>query len=196
MFTIVCLGDSITCNWDSPTYVDYWQALLNQKYSPKKIQVISAGVNGETAQDGYHRLNHDVLAYQPDLVTIMFGHNEVYLNVDPKIYLRYLANLIQSLHHAGVRTVWLLSPNRIGDASKESAYAPYLEKLPFISHENQVEFIDLWSQAFLNKDLTQIYTFSFDYEGLSGIDYLHPNPLGHQLIAKYLMDQYVKIIKS
>jgi lysophospholipase L1-like esterase len=115
MFTIVCLGDSITCEWDEPKYPTFWQELLDQKYSPGKVKVISAGINGETAQDGYYRLDSRRLIHKPDLVTIMFGHNDLYWQIPPESYNNYLRKIYNYLNHAGVQNIWLVSPNQVGD---------------------------------------------------------------------------------
>lgn len=188
-FTIVCLGDSITCEWNGPQYPTFWQELVDKKYGHGQVKIISAGVNGETAQDGYYRLNSDVLPHKPDLVTIMFGHNDVYMHVDPTAYERYLDNTVNVLQQSKLKSIWLLSPNKISDPKIEPSYQPYLIKLPQLAQEKNITFIDVWSHAFTNQDVAKIYTYKFDYAGLSGTDYIHPNSLGHHLIAQYLFQQ-------
>lgn len=189
MSTIVCLGDSITCEWDKPKYPTFWQKLLDKKYGQGKIKVISAGVNGETAQDGYYRLNTDVLPHHPDLVTIMFGHNDVYLKVPPKIFERYLDIIIGALRQYQIKDIWLLSPNQPDEPSLLTQYQPYLQVLKLVAQAYNVPYLDLWS-AFNDHPSNTIYTQTFDTIGLSGHDYIHPNPLGHQLIAESLMKAF------
>jgi lysophospholipase L1-like esterase len=188
--TIVCLGDSITCNWDGPSYVDYWQELLDKQYGSGKIKVISAGVNGETAQDGYYRLNSDVIAHQPDLVIVMFGHNDLRYGLSPLLFHKYLAKITNRLTHDLKCAVWLLTPNQVIGSAQQALYSPYLKTIRAVAAEKSITLFDIWSQAFKNQDLTKIYTYTFDYEGLTGLDYIHPNETGHRLIAQYLMDQF------
>ena len=182
---IVCLGDSITDNRDSSngkSYVDYWQELIDQ--AGQQHQLINAGVNGETAQDGYYRLNSDVLPHQPDLVTIMFGHNELGRGLSVDHFESYLNLLIQKLTKTLPHTkVWILTPNKVADPHQQSRYKPLLARLRV--PDPRFTLIDIW-QAFEGQDLDSIYSYQYDYNGLTGQDWLHPNAHGHRLIAKTL----------
>lgn len=168
--------------------MDLWQELTYKKFDKKDINIISAGVNGETAQDGYYRLEFDVLSQNPDLVTVMFGHNEFMSGVRPEIYYMYLAKIVQYLKHKGVIAVWLLSPNRV---KFEEDYQPYIERINMVAKEEGARFVDVW-RAFDEVDLDTIYTFKFDYGGYNGQDFVHPNGKGHRLIAEYLMKELVE----
>lgn len=183
---IVCLGDSITDNRDSSegkSYVDYWQKLIDK--SEQNHQLINAGVNGETMQDGYYRLERDVIIHQPDLVTIMFGHNDLGRGLAVDHYESYLNLTIQKvLHQLPKVKIWVMTPNKVADPHQQSKYKPLLERLR--QPDPRFTFIDIW-KAFDDQDLDSIYTYQFDYNGLTGRDWIHPNSKGHRLIAKTLM---------
>ena len=49
--------------------------------------------------------------------------------------------------------------------------------------------VDIWKHAYKNQDLDKLYTYEYDWGGLSGTDPYHPNDKGHQLIAQYLHQQ-------
>jgi len=185
--TIVCLGDSITCDWDKPSYVNFWQDLLQKRFNNSKIKVINAGVSGDTVQDGYYRLQKDVLSYKPNLVTIMFGHNAVMFGLSPMFYWKYLESITDLLKRQSKAEVWLLTPNRVGDENKEKKYFPYLQKIRESASQSEARVVDVWG-TFAKASLEEIYTFKFDYGGLSGKDYIHPNQKGQRLIAKALME--------
>lgn len=194
-FTIVCLGDSITCNWDSPSYVDYWQELLAKKFGSEQVKVISVGVNGETAQDSYSRLKTDVLSYKPNLVTIMFGHNDLEFGFAPPQFAQNLELIIKDLLQAQIEHIWLLSPNQVWGQANQDRYPQFLRSLDILSQTSHVDFIDVWHHAFSGQNLDTIYTYNFDYAGLTGRDWIHPNETGHRLIAKFLMNKFDDLIK-
>jgi len=180
MYTIVCLGDSITCEWEEPHYPTFWQELVDQKYGQGKVKIIAAGVNGETAQDGYYRLSSDVISHHPNLVTIMFGHNDIHQGISVATFRQSLLQIIASLKST---PIWLLSPNQISNPQMVIIYQPYLTELKSLAAAKHLPYIDLWS-AFDGQDLSQIYTYPNDY--------VHPNALGHRLLAKYLLQQFEK----
>ncbi|MCX5659191.1 MAG: GDSL-type esterase/lipase family protein [Planctomycetota bacterium] len=76
-FRIVCLGDSCTHFGPRP-YPERLAALLEQ-WKPGRFEVINAGVIGYTSHQGLARLESEVLAWQPDLVTAYFGWNDHWL---------------------------------------------------------------------------------------------------------------------
>lgn len=180
MFTIVCLGDSITCNLDSPSYVNYWQTMLDQQYGPGKISLISAGINGDTAAGASYRLSSDVLAHHPDLVTIMFGHNDLHQGYTPADFHQSLTQIINQLQPT---PLWLLTPNQPSDPAIARLYLPFLQVIQSLSHPPEITFIDLWP-LFNDQDLQAIYPYPQDY--------LHPSALGHRLLAHHLFSQLVR----
>lgn len=82
--TIVAFGDSITHGSFAANERDYeavyWN-LLRKKilqmrdYVP--VNIINAGIGGITAKQSLERLDRQVLIYQPDLVIVCFGLNDV-----------------------------------------------------------------------------------------------------------------------
>lgn len=91
--TIAFLGDSVTQGcfdvyYDRAgriqTFFDYKKAystrvreLLNLLYPEAQINVINSGISGDTAGGGAKRVERDVLAFNPDLVVISYGLNDV-----------------------------------------------------------------------------------------------------------------------
>ena len=82
--TIVALGDSVTHGalwFDEIDYDTVYHRLLAQKISARRnyvpVNVINAAVGGTTAKDALARLERDVVAHRPDLVTVCFGLNDV-----------------------------------------------------------------------------------------------------------------------
>lgn len=188
-FTIVCLGNSITCNGNEPTYTDFWQEMLEKKFGKGKFTIINSGVNGETAQDGYYRLEKDVITYNPHLVTIMFGHNEILGGTSAWDYARYLGLICHKLQKETPAKIWLLTPNKVHDPKEDRKYQLYLKALKDLAKEKRIEVIDVY-KAFEDQDLNEIYTFRLEYGNLVGRDWVHPNQKGQKLIAQTLMEYF------
>lgn len=88
--TLVCFGDSITEGVIGASYVDIVRETL------PGVRVINAGVNGDTVIHLLRRVERDVIAHQPDVVTIMVGLNDlttVYGLRSSKAYYHALKNL-------------------------------------------------------------------------------------------------------
>jgi lysophospholipase L1-like esterase len=107
---IVFLGDSIT---EQQLYTNYVETYLATRYPELKLTFFNAGWGGDTAPGGCARLERDVLALKPDLVTICYGMNDGgYCPLNPGILDRFNAGmreLVSRLKAAGVRVV-LLTP--------------------------------------------------------------------------------------
>jgi lysophospholipase L1-like esterase len=72
MKTVVCFGASLTAGRVSFNYLD----LLENRLALTNYRFINRGVDGHLAWHGLQRL-HDVIADQPDYVTILIGTNDV-----------------------------------------------------------------------------------------------------------------------
>jgi acyl-CoA thioesterase-1 len=76
---IVCLGDSLTAGYingiDGSVYLDKsWPAHLQKKVT---VEVINAGVSGDTTTDALSRMEGDVLSKNPQIVIIALGGNDL-----------------------------------------------------------------------------------------------------------------------
>ena len=83
--TYVALGDSVTQGCMEEGVVEhervYHQLLrkrIAERYPASILNVINAGVAGDTAVRSRERWDRDVIRYQPDLITIKFGHNDAH----------------------------------------------------------------------------------------------------------------------
>jgi hypothetical protein len=71
---IVCLGDSITRGAGATRGNDY----VSRLSSMLGMEVVHAGVNGDTTERALWRLEEDVLSYGPRLVVIELGGNDFF----------------------------------------------------------------------------------------------------------------------
>ena len=79
-------GDSVTdCNrvYSDPDnigegYVKYTVESLKLAYEDADIQFINRGISGNRTIDLLNRLDADLIAHQPDIVTILIGVNDTW----------------------------------------------------------------------------------------------------------------------
>jgi len=80
---VVALGNSITELGESPRgYLSVMRKALSILAPEKNIIVVNSGIGGHKSTDMAARFDRDVLAYQPDWVTISVGINDVWHGFD------------------------------------------------------------------------------------------------------------------
>jgi len=109
---IVCLGDSITA--DPEGYVTMAGQVLGLSRPDDGIEVINAGVCGNTAADLLARFKRDVLADEPTWVTISAGVNDAARSVPPEEYAQAVTSMVD-LAQAERLQVALCTPTRFED---------------------------------------------------------------------------------
>lgn len=132
-YRIVCLGDSVTFGYrvptvwpDKPTEFDHewlpYPTLLERQLRAanpnRQIEVFPMAVPGYTSHQGLAWLRRDIDYYQPDLVIVSFGWNDVSLSDVPDrkairtdwypVAVRWLIDHSQAFAHA---THWLRTRN-------------------------------------------------------------------------------------
>ncbi len=80
-FRVMCYGDSNTDGPpNGPTWPSELQALLTARETPRtnlRYEVVNAGVTGYSSYQGLKRFESEVELYQPDLVLVSFGWNDL-----------------------------------------------------------------------------------------------------------------------
>lgn len=114
---IVCLGDSVTGVYyhtgGKRAYTDMFGMALQKSAPQATFNMINAGISGNTTINGLDRLDRDVLQHKPDLVTVMFGLNDM-TRVPPDQYRANLTTIVQRCEAAGAK-VMLCTPNNVID---------------------------------------------------------------------------------
>lgn len=72
--TVVFLGDSITA---ARTYGKIVENYTLLRFPGRKVRFVNAGVGGDTAAGGLKRLDRDVFAHAPTVVTVAYGVNDI-----------------------------------------------------------------------------------------------------------------------
>ena len=185
---IVCIGDSVTGVYyhtgGRRAYPEMLAIALQRQFPRSEVCVVNAGVSGTTAADGLARLERDVLMHQPDLVTIMFGLNDMAAYSTDK-FRDNLAQLTQRCRGAGSE-VFLCTPNAVEETKARPIVklAEYVAVIRALGNEHQVPVVDI-CQAFEEVRRNDAAEFSILLS-----DPIHPNMDGHKLTA-YVLAQAI-----
>jgi lysophospholipase L1-like esterase len=202
---IVTLGDSITRGVRAGVKLEEtFSVLLQDSLQKKKInaRVINVGIGGERTDQALARLAKGVVALKPNVVTIMYGTNDSYVDrgqKEPRLsatqYEENLRKLIAQLREAGAKPV-LMTPPRWGDKAKNGIgenpnvrLGKYVEVCRKVAKETKTPLIDhfaYWSEK--AKAGVDIGTWTTDQ--------CHPNPRGHREIGELMMPIVVKTIQK
>jgi sialidase-1 len=207
--SIIMFGDSTTAPRGSlKVYATRVETVLQSAGST--LGVFNAGIGGNTTRDALKRLQADVLRYKPRLVVMQFGINDSAVNVwqkppatAPRVPLaEYLANIrrmVTAAQDAQAKVI-LMTTNPLRwtpklkevygkppyDPTSEDGFdsatlAGYNVALHKLAAELKVPLVDVHAAYpdFAAKHQTTI-------EGML-LDGMHPNDLGHELVAELLV---------
>jgi lysophospholipase L1-like esterase len=197
---VVFYGDSIT---DQRLYTTFVETYVVTRFPRMKVSFVHSGVGGDRVSGGSAgtidvRLPRDVVAYKPDVITIMLGMNDgSYRAFDQKIFDAYASgyrHIIRTVKDAlpGIR-ITVIEPSPYDDVTRpptfEGGYnnvlVRYGEFLKELGREENLTVADLNGPvvAALEK------AGKLDAETAKKLvpDRVHPAPGGHLLMAEALL---------
>lgn len=186
---IILLGDSITqAGGKYGGYIWLMQRYLNALYSPQKIELINAGVSGQTSHDLQGRFQRDVLDQKPDLVTINVGVNDVIKSlknsqVSVETYRQNLTSMVKAAQARNI-SVLLLSPTIINEdlnSPENIKLAEYIATMKDIAQKNRCQYLDL-NIPFRHVIMTY-QRYGGRSQNILTRDGVHPNLAGYQIMA-------------
>lgn len=200
---IVFTGDSITHGGWYPYYVQLFYAT---RFPERKVTILNAGINGDTATGCLRRLDEDILAVKPNQVYMMFGMNDVgrgnYKTATPDektqaareaslaAYRKALTENVQRIKAAGAQPV-LITPSP-HDQYSESADKTHLavtgndglarcaQIVRDLAAAEQCPMVDL------HGPITSLMLKNPEW-ALAGKDRVHPDPKGHMVMAYFVL---------
>ncbi len=180
--TVVCLGDSVTGIYyhtgSRRAYTDMLGMAIRRAIPQADLRMVNAGISGNTTANGLDRMERDVLNHRPDIVTIMFGLNDM-TRVPLDNYKRNLHHIIEKCRAAG-SAVLLATPNNVIDTPTRptAKLQEYCAAMRTVGSEANVPVCDAY-QSF--DDLRRSNEINWR---LLMSDEIHPNLDGHRVIAE------------
>jgi acyl-CoA thioesterase-1 len=206
----VALGDSITrgTRWGVRAGETFVQLLLKKlRESAVDLELVNAGIGGETADRALDRLGRSILGNMPDIVLIMYGTNDSFFDPGagtPRLeignYFDCLVRIIELCREADATPILMTSPP-MSESCFAATFEPYssrginaildgyVEECRRVAAELSVPLVDnyrIWSeQAGDGQDINEWL-----------IDGLHPNPEGHRRIAEAILPILLEVFEN
>ena len=201
---LLFIGDSVTdCERARPVgeglfgatgkgYVTQVDGLLSATYPAHGIRVVNMGISGQQAPHLVDRWQTDVIALKPDWVVVMIGINDVWRQFDiprqpeqhvlPKAYEAALERMAKQTKSAVTGLVFM-TPFFIeanpADAmrARMDEYGTIVKK---IAKKHGALVVD--TQAAFNRVLEHMHSAAIAW------DRIHPNHIGHTILARAFLD--------
>ncbi len=184
---IVCFGDSVTGLYyhtgGHRAYTDMVGIALQQIYPKAKIEMINAGISGHTTVQGLARMEKDVLFHRPDVVTVMFGLNDLAKSGDLEAYRANLVKIVKRTRAAGGEPV-LCTPNSVKTTEPRpfEKLVEYCRVVREVAAREKVALCDSFA-AFEKMRADDPLAWR-----LTLSDEIHPNMAGHKAIAEQIAE--------
>lgn len=210
--TIACLGDSVTAGFfafRTPMQAELayphllWQG-LRRVFPDKTVNLLSAGIGGDTAAMGLARIDRDVLSHRPDLCTVCFGANDIWAENTAE-FESSLRRIVACLLQAGIRPVLMtqhhmnktVSPDthpdlldiarRMAERQNSGHAASFFAVTRRLAAEYDLPLVDVWAAY------DRMTAEGVDTDALLANHVNHPTPAVHRdLYAKMLLDVLTK----
>ncbi|HZU98816.1 MAG TPA: SGNH/GDSL hydrolase family protein [Planctomycetota bacterium] len=200
---VVFYGDSIT---DQRLYTAFVEAFVVTRCPERDVRFVHSGWGGDTVRGGGggpidRRLERDVLAHQPTVVTVMLGMNDAsYRAFDEKVFGNYsdgYEHLVASLEKKlpGVRMT-LIEPSPYDDVTRKPNFAggyndvlvKYGAFVRELAAKHKVDSADL------NASVVRALEKANEKDAARAQklipDRVHPGPAGHLLMAAALLEAW------
>jgi lysophospholipase L1-like esterase len=173
-------------------YVAQVDALLGSAYANRQIRVVNMGSSGNTVRDLKARWQQDVIAQNPDWLSVMIGINDVWrqfdlprqkeIHVPPDEYERTLDELVAQTKPR-LKGLVLMTPFHI-EALREDAMRARMDAygaaVKRLAQKHGLLVVDM--QAAYDRVLKHVHSAALAW------DRVHPNHIGHMLMARAFLD--------
>ena len=172
---VLALGDSLTAG-AGVTVEQAWPALLEQKTG---WVVVNGGVNGNTSADALKRLPHLLEQYDPKLVLVTLGGNDMLRHIPQQQTISNLDQILTLIKAHGAKAVLLATPepNVMGAVFQNLSAPDFYQQ---IAEQQQVPLIEDAIADVLSEPQ------------LKG-DQVHPNAEGHALLSEKIFRELQSI---
>ncbi|MCK0141811.1 arylesterase [Aliiroseovarius sp. F20344] len=185
--TILALGDSLTAGYGLPLgdgFVPQLQAALTKQ--GLDVQVINAGVSGDTSAGGAARLGW-ILTDEVDFALVALGGNDMLRGISPDETRRNLSAILTELEAKGIRTllIGVLASSNFGDGYRTDFENVYQDLAQEFSVDLFPNFLEGITAAGSFADARRLYLQA---------DGLHPNKQGVARIVDKMAPSVVSLM--
>ncbi|MBR1741239.1 MAG: SGNH/GDSL hydrolase family protein [Lachnospiraceae bacterium] len=156
---------------------DWWQ----KKYPNAVFHYVNAGIGGTSSHFGVSRVHRDLLMYRPDFVVVDFSVND-----EPdEFFQETYEGLLRNIWYSDTKPAVILLNNCFYDSGKTAQ-----EFHNAVGDHYQIPHVSVKEEIY-----SMLTEGKYTQEELSP-DGLHPNDLGHQLLAEKIAGTIEKILEG
>ena len=204
---IVFQGDSITdAGRDKRNYHQlgagypkFAAEYISESFPDADIEFINLGISGNRTDQLFDRLYPDAIAFDPDIVSILIGINDVWhrhggtqiATTDAQVATNYRA-ILERLKNETHAKIVMLAPFLLDDEAKES-WRGEVDRIIAIVRELAEEFADVYiplDELFAEALKTQPEPKFYSADGV------HPNDNGRAFIGRHYADAVRPLIEA
>lgn len=189
--TIACIGGSITQGVISSggkdsevgfrtMYAELFRKWWEERFPQTQVSFVNAGIGGTDSYLGVHRLQRDVLDYDPDLVLVEYSVNDGDTSFCKKTYDNLVRNILLSENAPAVMLLFMAQTNG-ATAQSSHVMVGFTYQLPMVSYG------DVIKQLMENGRYTA---------GELAGDEVHPSALGHAITGEILWHYLNKVYEN
>ena len=176
---LVALGDSLTYGWMAQYgFLDYLEILIKKKYPDSQLLIINKGVPGDTAGDGLHRLERDVIKLSPDLVFIQFALNDAYSGYSADDFQKNIESIIVKIKDRLNSEIALLTSVAIQDKNMNKTANEFYSKISDSGKKYNLPVVAV--HEYWEKKISS----GINHSLLVQYDGVHPTEKGYELMAE------------
>ncbi len=176
-------------------YPKFVVQLLTEKYPEVDFEFINFGISGNRTCELFDRLYPDCIAFQPDIVSILIGVNDVWhrygpariATTDAQLELNYKCILERLRKETGAK-ILMLQPYTEGE--KQAHMRADVEKVKLIVNS----LADKYADAYIKLDDLMHTDENYGKPDYFTPDGVHPNPNGAAFIAKHYLEAISPLI--
>ncbi|MBQ8407885.1 MAG: SGNH/GDSL hydrolase family protein [Clostridia bacterium] len=176
-------------------YPKFAAALIEAAYPDVEIEFINFGISGNRTSELFDRLYSDCIAFQPDVVSILIGVNDVWhryggnkiATTDEQIALNYKC-ILERLKKETNAKILMLQPYTEGE--KQAHMRTDVEKVKLIVNDLAEKYAD----AYVKTDDLMHADENYGKPDYFTPDGVHPNPTGAAFIAKHYLEAISPLI--
>ena len=148
-FDLYMKGERLRPYTDSKSgYHEKVREILGILYPDVPVNIINAGISGDTAMGGRKRLERDVLSYQPDLVVVCFGLNDASLEQEGLDgYCSALKEIFSRVTESGAEIIFM-TPNLRTNKADSKRFEERFNEVAEIVAKNES---DGWLEKYLKR---------------------------------------------
>ena len=169
-------------------YPKFATQLLKEKYPDVEFEFINFGISGNRTCELFDRLYVDCIAFQPDIVSVLIGINDIWhryghkiATTDEQIEVNY-RSILERLKKETDAKILMLQPYTEGE--KQAHMRADVEKVKPIVNG----LADKYADAYVKLDDLMHADENYGKPDYFTPDGVHPNPTGAAFIAKLYVD--------